>query len=90
MRRTKPEMLSIIGQCLGIVIAFLDLRQSYDYLKATFDILRNENTSILQVIKEIESAYEQAHDEDGFLRQSDKTIHFDLLLSNLPEKFWVE
>ncbi len=89
MRRTKPEMLSIIGQCLGIVITFLDLRQSYNYLKATFDILRDENTSILKVVKEIEAIYEGAL-EDGFRQQSDKTRHFDMLVANLPEKFWVE
>ena len=38
MRMTKPAMLSTIGQCVCILVSFLDLRQSYDYLKATFDI----------------------------------------------------
>ena len=58
MRRTKAEIISIIGQCFGILIAFLDLRQQYDYLKATFDILRDENTSMLQQVKEIDAAYQ--------------------------------
>ena len=53
-------MLSTIGQCVGTLIAFLDLRQSYDYLKATFDILRDENTSLLKQIKAIETAYDAA------------------------------
>ena len=57
MRRTKAEMLSTIGQCMGILLAFLDLRQQYDYLKATFDILRDDNTSLLQTIKEIERGF---------------------------------
>ena len=39
MRRTKADMIATIGQCLGILLAFFDLRQQYDYLKATFDIL---------------------------------------------------
>lgn len=51
MRRTKADMIATIGQCLGILLAFFDLRQQYDYLKATFDILRDENTSLLQTIK---------------------------------------
>lgn len=51
MRHTKAEMLSKIGQSLGILIAYLDVRQQYDYLKATFDILRDKNTSVLKQIK---------------------------------------
>ena len=51
MRKTKADMLSTIGQCVGTLIAFLDLRQSYDYLKATVDILRDENTSLLKQIR---------------------------------------
>ena len=62
MRRTKVDMIATIGQCLGILIAFLDVRQSFDYLKATLDILRDENTSLLQLIKEIDQAYEKAAD----------------------------
>lgn len=49
-RLTKAEMLSRIGWALGILLAFFDLRQQYDYLKATFDILRDENSSLLDTI----------------------------------------
>ena len=42
MRSTKAEMLSKIGQCMGITFAFFDLRHQYDYLKVTMDILRDE------------------------------------------------
>lgn len=89
MRLTKQEMIATIGQCFGIVIAYLDLRQSYDYLKATFDILRDENTSLLKIIKEIEAAYEEAS-EDGFISYKDKTKRFDSLLANLPDRTWLE
>ena len=34
MRRTKADMIATIGQCLGILLAFFDLRQQYDYLRA--------------------------------------------------------
>lgn len=89
MRHTKPEMLSTIGQCLGIVISFLDVRQSYDYLKATFDILRDENTSLLQTIKEIDDAYEKAN-EVHFREWSEECRHFSALIGNLPDKVWLE
>ena len=89
MRRTKADMIATIGQCLGILIAFLDVRQSFDYLKATFDILRDENTSLLQLIKEIDQAYEKAADV-GFYSWHEEVKTFDRLLDALPERAWVE
>ena len=89
MRMTKPQMISTIGQCLGIVIAFLDLRQQYDYLKATFDILRDENTSVLKIIKEIEAAYDAAYVAD-FAPYREECKRFEALLTNLPDRIWIE
>lgn len=89
MRRTKAEIISIIGQCFGILIAFLDLRQQYDYLKATFDILRDENTSMLQQVREIDAAYKALVTADWSAR-SEAEKKFDRLLSALPDRVWME
>lgn len=89
MRLTKAEIISTIGQCLGILISFLDVRQSFDYLKATFDILRDENASLLQIIKEIDEAYEKA-DEMCFHSSCPETKVFNKLLEALPERAWIE
>lgn len=89
MRKTKAEMLSIVGQCLGVVIAFLDLRHSYDYLKATFDILKDENTSVLKIIKDIDSAYEAASDKE-FYPWAKECEAFNALLNSLPDRTWLE
>lgn len=89
MAKTKAEMVATIGQCLGIVIAFLDLRQSYDYLKATMDILRDENTSLLSAIKSIEIAYELA-DKDAFSPYEDSTRKLNAMIANLPDRVWIE
>ena len=86
MRHTKAEMLSIIGQSVGTLVAFLDIRQQYDYLKATIDILRGENQSMLQAIKRIEELYDRAQ-MDGWKRDSRE---FDDLVAVLPEKMWIE
>lgn len=83
-RWAKAEMLSKIGQCMGILLAYYDLRQSHDYLKATMDILRGENMSILKAIKEIEAAYERQGDH----WRDDK--EFDKLCSTLPDRVWIE
>lgn len=89
MRLTKAEMISTIGQCFGILIAFLDLRQSYDYLKATFDILRDENTSLLKQIKEIDAAYNAAN-AVGWYSGYQEVKAFERLLENLPDRAWIE
>ena len=89
MRMTKAEMLSTIGQCMGILVAFLDLRQQYDYLKATFDILRDENTSMLKQIKEIEAAYAAA-DAVGWYDWKPEVKQFERLLGCLPDRAWEE
>lgn len=84
MRMTKADMLSTIGQSVGVLAAFLDLRQSYDYLRATMDILRDENTALLGVIKQIEQLYSDA-EENGFY-----TAQYDRLLEQIPDRIWVE
>lgn len=85
MRLTKKDMLSCIGQVVGIAMAVLDIRQQYDYLKATMDVLRGENHAILQVVKEIEAAYEEAA-EDNFW----STGKLDRLIDQLPDRAWLE
>ena len=88
-RLTKAEMISRIGWAMGITLAFFDLRQSYDYLKATFDILRDENTSLLDTIKEIESLYDEMNEADYTGRRNAER-KFDCLLQALPDRAWVE
>jgi hypothetical protein len=48
-------------------------------LKATLDVLKDQNSGLLEAIKEIEKAYEN---EDW------KRI--DYMLLNLPERIWIE
>lgn len=90
MRLTKKDMISTIGQSVGTLLAFLDLRQSYDYLKATLDILRDENTSLLKQIKAIEAAYEEACFGGCWCAKKGAVEQFDQLLAALPDRAWVE
>lgn len=85
MRLTKKEMISTIGQCFGILMAFLDVRQRFDYLQATFDILRDQNTSLLDCIKEIEKLYEAA--QDRWDSSAERKWHD--LTEALPQEIWV-
>lgn len=90
MRHTKVEMLSLIGQCLGTLIAFLDLRQQYDYLKATMDILRGENTSLLKQIKEIDAAYDSAAEIGFAYSWYPEVKRYNALIASLPDRMWIE
>ena len=89
MRKTKAEMLSLIGQTMGIILSFQNVELKYEYLKATIDIFRDNNMSVLQQIKDIEKAYKLA-EEDDFNDWHESTKEFDRLISELPEKVWIE
>jgi len=89
MRHTKAEMISIIGQSVGILVAFLDVRQRYDYLQATLDMLRDESGSVLQAVKEINAAYEKA-EAVRFNDYHKEAQEFERLLWAVPERMWVE
>lgn len=88
MKLTKKDMLSQIGQTLGIILSFQNVELKYEYLKATIDIFRDENTSILKQIKSVEQAYKLA-DEVGFEEWDERTKDFDRLVAQLPDKIWI-
>lgn len=90
-RLTKDELISVCGQCFGVAVSFFNVRYKYDYLKAAFDILKDENTSFFQIIKDIEIAYDKA-DEDEWHEYKDSVRAFDKLLRSFDEygRIWVE
>ncbi len=88
MRLTKKDMLATIGQSVGVLISFLDVRQRYDYLKAALDVVREENNSILQLLSDIEAAYVRAEGA-GFSPYRQATQEFDRLVGELPDRVWL-
>ena len=55
---SKDELITSARQCIKVYHAYIGLRTRYDSLKAAIDILRDQNTGYLQVVKEIEKLYE--------------------------------
>lgn len=93
MRKTKAEMLSTIGQVLGIILSFQNIELKYEYLKSTIDFFKDENMSVLKVIKAIEEKYKNLFDKDGKLdrwHKGKEIKEFDKIVAELPEKYWVE
>lgn len=89
MRHTKSDMVSVIGQCLGITLAFQDLRYKYDYLQASFDILNEQDHALLNTINEIETLYEEAEQHWGEW-SPELSKRLDRLTQALPDRVWVE
>jgi len=90
MRLTKAEMIAHIGQALGTLLAYYDLRQKYDYLKAAMDVLRDENHSIIQRLKDIDAAYRKAADCKWRYEAEPLWEAFERLTKDLPDRVWVE
>lgn len=90
-RLTKKDLLSTVGQCLGVFVAFLDLRYRYDYLKATFDVFRDDKSSILKDVRQVEKLYDDIQKEEWWSetrREMDK--QWDALLRELPQRIFLE
>jgi hypothetical protein len=88
MRLTKEKMISTIGQCMNIAIAFMDVRHDYDYLRSAYDVLTDGNNSIRELIEKINAAYKEAEAEQ-FAEHREATKRFEKLLSTLPDEVWV-
>ncbi len=88
MRLTKSELIGSAQACLKVLYAYLGIQNRYDNLKAAMDILRDENTGYLQVVKQIEECYDQAEkDSLGFRYKFGKGVEkLDNLLRNLPQE----
>src|SRR5699024_8012037 len=65
MRLTKTELLTAAERCFAVAFTYLELRQKYDSLKAAFDVIKDDNLSLLKTIKELDELYYKG-DADGW------------------------
>lgn len=93
-RMTKDELIAASRQCFRVYRSFIALRNRYDCLKASKDILRDQNTGYLQMVKQIEDVYEKADKEtEGFRWTSGRSPALDELnriLENMPQEAWIQ
>jgi hypothetical protein len=87
MKLTKEKIIAVAGQCVGIMMCFLDIRHSYDCLKATFDLLRDDRAELLKSVKTVEDAYQKTQTDPN---DQDAIRNYDSLLSRLPDRVWIE
>ena len=87
---TKDEFIAAARQCFKVYHAYMGLRNRYDSLKAAIDILRDQNTGILQAVKEIESLYEKASEQQGYYAEYSKEWKdFSRYTDALPQEAWI-
>ncbi len=91
-RLTKDDLIAAARQCLKVYQSFIALRYRYDCLKAAIDILRDQNTGYLQMVKQIEEAYERAEKESlGFRFDFGEAVReLDRISGNIPQEAWIQ
>lgn len=88
MRLTKADMITTIGHCVGVMMAFYDLRQRFDYLNTALNVTLGHNLDTLHKVRTIEDAYD-AWCEDGCRNWGDTHRKLDSACQNLPDMMWV-
>lgn len=88
MRMKKEERLDTAELSFRVIRSYLGLVSRYDQLKAAMDILRDQNTGYLQLVKQIEAVYEKAN-ESEFYDWDSAMREFDQLIKNMPQEAWI-
>lgn len=87
-RLTKDQIIEGSQACFRVFMSYIGLKHRYDCLKSAMDILRDENTEYLQLIKQIDETYEKANADDMW--DGCKSYQFlDELASQMPAEAWV-
>jgi len=87
MRLTKENLIAIAGQCVGVMMCFLEIRHSYDCLKSVFDALRDDRAELIGNVRTVEELYDKTQDDPNNYALSKQ---FDEVLWRLPDRVWVE
>jgi len=87
---TKDDLIAAARQCFKVYHAYIGLRTRYDSLKAAIDILRDQNTGVLQTVREIERLYEEAtEDHWSKYEWSKQSREWEQYTDALPPEAWI-
>lgn len=91
---TKDKLIETMQICFRIYQSYIGLQYRYDCIKAAMDILRDENTGHLQMVKQIEELYKKADEEtDGFkwiYGNCPALVKLERCLNYMPQEAWVQ
>lgn len=85
MRYTKQEILDGARKCYRIAMNFVSLVSRYEDLKASMDILRNQNKAELNALSKINELYRRANDVSGGFKYTwyEEYIVYEKFIDNL-------
>lgn len=87
---TKDNLIAATRQCFKVYHAYIGLRNRYDSLKAAIDILRDQNTGYLQVVREIEILYEKVSEDEWSRDEYSKAAReWKRYTDALPQEAWI-
>lgn len=91
-RMTKDDLIESSMQCFKVYQNYIALSHRYDCLKAALDILHDQNTGYLQMVRQIEDVYERAEKESyGFKYGGTRAEQeLDRILDNMPQEAWIQ
>lgn len=89
-RMSKKELIEASCQCFRVYHSYMGLRCRYDSLKAAIDILKNENSGILQAVQEISRMYDE-FDTNMITRLegSKQYYRWEKYINCLPQETWL-
>ena len=92
LRLTKKELLEAVGACLRVFSSYMALRYRYACLKASLDILREQNMEMIKLFKAIETQYDKAESESQhFEHDYHKSVYeLDRMIDQVPQEFWIQ
>ena len=93
-RLTKDQLIETAQICFRVYKSYIGLQYRYDCIKAALDILKDEDTGYLQMVRQIEEAYEKADEEtDGFrwtFKGGPALKMLENLIDSMPQEVWVQ
>ena len=90
-RMKKDDLIAASRQCFKIFSNFISISYRYDCLKASRNILLEQNSKLLQTATYINELYEKAEKQsDGFRYECKETEEMDRIFENMPQEVWVQ
>ena len=86
---TKDKLLDLFQKCMRIMTSYCAIQYRYDCLKASLDIIREQNAAHLMAVKEINALYTKVDEEtDGFqfCWRSEAYSKLDEMIKAMPQE----
>lgn len=85
-RLTKPKIIELVGDSIWLVRTYMSVKYRYNMLRGVFDLITERGMEWIRTAQSIETAWAKWTESD---RYEDERV-LDRLLSDLPDRVWIE